>query len=177
MAAKTFSLVLTGHNDEQPFVSGASDLSMRNLINYLKSLVGGARQGSTTLKCRNDLVAASATVTCAAVSAADTVTIAGVAFTAVNGGTPAANEFDMSGSNSVDAAALAAAINASTSTGITGCVSAAAVGAVVTVTALVPGKIGNAITFTSSDNTRLAVTGSGRLASGAETLITFTNLS
>ena len=54
---------------------------------------------------------AGATVTCAGVLAADTVTIAGVVFTAVNGGAVAANQtFDMSGTNIQTAASLVATI-------------------------------------------------------------------
>lgn len=54
---------------------------------------------------------AGATITCAGVLAADTVTIAGVVFTAVNGAAVAANqEFDMSGTNIQTAASLVATI-------------------------------------------------------------------
>ena len=110
------------------------------------------------------LVAASGTVTCASVLAADTVTINGVAFTAVNG-TPSGNQFDMSGTNAQTATSLAAAIAASSTALVQCCVTASASSAVVTVTSLVKGLIGNTQTLASSNGTRLAVSGA-RLAGG-----------
>lgn len=89
-----------------------------------------------------------------------------------NGAAVGNNEFDFTGSNTETATALAAAINASTTGAISDFVTATSSAGVVTVTADVAGVSGNAITFVSSDGTRLAVTGSGKLASGSETLIT-----
>lgn len=98
-------------------------------------------------------------------------TITASAATLANGATVANAQFDFTGSNTETAVALAAAINACTTTGLSGAVTASSSAAVVTVTAIQPGKMGNAIAFISSNGTRLAVTGSGRLASGAETLV------
>jgi len=83
-----------------------------------------------------------------------------------NGANPANNQFDYIGTNNETAADLARAINASTSANIKQ-TTASAASAVVTVTAKPPGVAGNAITFTSSNGARLAVTGSGFLASGS----------
>lgn len=92
--------------------------------------------------------------------------------TMTGGATVGNNQFDFGGTDTETATALAAAINASSTALIGSQVTASSSGAVVTVTAKVPGVSGNAIEFVSSDGTRLAVTGSGRLASGSETLIT-----
>jgi hypothetical protein len=113
---------------------------------------------------------ASCTVTCATVSAADTVTVNGVVFTAVNGGATG-NQFDMSGSDAADAASLAAAINACTTTGVFGLIEAVrpAASGVVNIYAIVANStVGNAYTIATSNGGRLAITNdsSGSFAGG-----------
>lgn len=112
---------------------------------------------------------ASCTVTCASVSAADTVTVNGSVFTAVNGGTPTAAQFDMSGSDTADAAALVAAINATTDVLVAGIIKAKSAAGVVTIYSVATGTAGNAYTITTSNGTRLAITNdsSGLFANGA----------
>lgn len=116
----------------------------------------------------SDGAAATATVTVAAVEAADTVTIAGVEFVAVNGAEdPAAQEFDMSGDDDATAASLAAAINDDASQalitaelggGLT--ITAAAVDDVVTVTASTTSRVFlTEGTVESSNADRLEVSG------------------
>lgn len=171
MAAKNFTVVIEGNDDTLPLVSDAAHKSVRQYINYLKSLIGGARIGAVSMTCRNSAVFATGTVTCASAAAADTVTINGVAITAVSG-TPANDQFDVSGNDTADATSLAAAINNSTTSGIKDIVTATSSGAVVTVKARVPGYIGNAITLASSNGTRLAVS-AARLANGTDSRFTF----
>lgn len=78
------------------------------------------------------------------------------------------NTFDFAGSNITTGQAIAAAILASTTTAIQSVTATAnATTGVVTVTAKVAGVAGNAVTFVSSNGVRLAVTGSGFLASGS----------
>ena len=152
-------------------VPGKKRATFQNLQNLLLKLVGSGSMDVTTVELTPSAVAASGTVTAASAQAADTVTVAGVAFTAVSG-SPTGNQFDISGSDTAAAASLASAINASATAGINGVVSATSSGAVVTVTAKVPGLIGNGITLASSNGTRLATSGA-RLASGAGTLTSF----
>lgn len=83
-------------------------------------------------------------------TAADTVTINGVAFTA-RAANPAANEYVLSSTAATNATNLAAAINASTTAKIKGTVFALAVGAVITIYAVDPGQGGNL--FTCSEST------------------------
>ncbi len=83
-------------------------------------------------------------------TAADTITINGVVFTARASGA-VANEFNfVVGSVTLTAAALAAAINASTTAGIVGTVGASSALGVVTFFATVPGSAGLNIPITES---------------------------
>lgn len=143
--------------------------AFRRLSDFLAALNNGAKSG-TTLVVQDTSVYATATVTCANVNAADTVTVGNTVFTAVNGGTPTSVQFDMSGDATAEGAALAAAINAHTT--VSKIVSASAATGVVTLTAKVPGAIGNGLQLSSSNGTRLAVVA---FASGAnDSAVTFT---
>lgn len=135
------------------------------IINHLEGIRCGSKRANSIKVWADgaDPVAASGTVTCAAVAAADTVTINGVELTASS--TPAGEaQFEIDGDNTADAAALVACINAHST--LQYIVSAANVLGVVTITCLIPGVIGNSITLASSNGTRAAVSGA-RLASGA----------
>lgn len=96
------------------------------------------------------------TVTLASSTAGDTVTVNGTPFTAVSG-TPVGPQFDISGNDTADAASLAAAINANGQLSST--ITATSAAAVVTLRAVASGTGGNAYTLASSNNTRLAVSG------------------
>lgn len=100
---------------------------------------------------------ASGTVTAAVAIAGNTVTINGVVFTGVASGA-VGNQFNIGGTDAITATNIAAAINASVTAGVQGVVTAAAVGTVVTITAVQPGLTGNAISLASSGAT-LAVSG------------------
>lgn len=142
---------------------------LTNFLNYVTGLQTGTPFRPCTFEFANEdeAVAASATVTLASAQAADTVTVNGVVFTAVSG-TPAANQFDISGTDDEAAESLAAAING-TGSALAQLVSAEAAGDVVTITAKVAGPVGNAYTLASSNGSRLALTGvtSGRITGGA----------
>lgn len=129
---------------------------------YLQRAAAG--NGSLTMRLKAAAVQASGTVTCASVLAADTVTVAGVVLTAVNG-SPAADQFDMSGNDTADAASLASAINANAT--LAAIVSATSALGVVTITALNGGVAGNQFTLASSNGTRLAVS-AAKLSGGTE---------
>lgn len=82
-------------------------------------------------------------------TAADTVTINGVAFTARASGA-VANEFNIGASAALTAAALAASINASVSNGIADVLTAEASSGTVTLTSLITGKFALGYTISES---------------------------
>lgn len=105
-----------------------------------------------------------------------TLAVTGSGFLA-NGAALTNNQFDFAGTDITTGADIVRCIGASTTTAIKSVTAQYATSTgVVTVTAKAPGVAGNAVTFTSSNGSRLAVTGSGFLASGsagAPTLWTF----
>lgn len=169
MADYVFKITTPHTLDPDPINSEAPRASCLNVAKMFRAVASGDYPGTCSVVADTSAVAASGTVTCATVIATNTVTIGGVVITAVTGA-PAANQFDRSGTDTATATSLAAAINASVTVGLTGCVTATSNGAIVTVTANTPGKIGNAITLASSGAT-LTVS-AARLASGAGTRTT-----
>ena len=112
---------------------------------------------------------ASGTVTAASVQVGDTVTVDGRVYTAIaDGATPAFAQFSIGASNDACAANLAAAINLGEQADTTSKVTASAASAVVTITARAEGTGGNSIALATSDNTRLAKSGT-TLANGTAT--------
>lgn len=112
---------------------------------------------------------ASGTVTAASVLAADTVTVDGRVYTAVAADATAAfGEFSIGDDDNECAANLAAAINLGEQSDTTSKVTASVASAVVTITARAEGTGGNSITLATSNNTRLAKSGT-TLANGTAT--------
>lgn len=138
--------------------------ALQNLTNYLESLAGGNQSASLAIKV--GAVQASGTITQTSTGAANaqTCTICGVTFTAVTSG-HAAGQASWNRSNTVATSAtnLAQAINDYVA--FQGMVSATAALGVVTVTAVVPGKIGNGLVMANVD---LANTTFSSFASGTD---------
>lgn len=141
----------------------------QKVINFVRGLNSGARSGlmkaGVVDSGASDAVSASQTATFSgAATAADTVTINGVVLTAVsNVTTPTNNQWQVGTSAATAATNLVAAINASTTDNLSGTVSASASGAVVTVSCLIPGVIGNVLTIAKSST---AITLGGALLAG-----------
>lgn len=117
-------------------------------------------------------IAASGTVTAATAIAGNTVTVNGLVYTAVAGAKANNTEFSIDTGDDETAADLADSIQNDTRTGITVPsvdLLAAAVGAVVTITADTAGVIGNSIDLASSGAT-LAVSAAA-LAGGAQSVV------
>jgi hypothetical protein len=133
-----------------------------SVINHLEGLNNGSKSAST-VSLLASAVSASVSIDLTSVAAGTVLLINGVPFTALSGtATAGNNEFDISGSDTADAAALAAAINASTTAGIYEVLSATSDSDDVTITAKVPGLVGNAITV---ENLGVVATGTITCAS------------
>lgn len=150
--AQTFQILVFGNNDQNPIISepggsksGTGRRTLRRVINYFLSLVGGARRGTTRVFAFANMQSASGTITLSSASGSITATVNGVA-----------NTVTASGGDTATATALANAINNGDAANF---VSATSSGAVVTVKASLPGPGGNMCT--------LAASGTGATASGS----------
>lgn len=144
--------------------SGQGKENLVRLINLLSGAVVGAHVGDVYVSgSTSDPVAASGTLTLTSAIATDAVTIGKTTLTASS--TPAnENQWEIDGaSNTLDAASLAAAINAHSALSLI--VSASSATNVVTITALQKGVIGNYIALSSAAGTIVA--SATYLASGA----------
>ncbi len=112
----------------------------------LAGALGGGSVATTFQQAKKVAVAATGTLTGTTVVAGNTCTVNGVVFTAVASGATG-NQFNVGGTDTITMANLAAAINASTSAGIPDTVRATSATNVVTITAIVPGTGGNALTL------------------------------
>lgn len=195
MATYNVTVVIADENSAGPAISGDKRGTIRRLRNHLRKMVSGTTgPGTNTLAVRGTAVAATGSVTCAAVAAADTVTINGVALTArqhyakgtitcasvdaldevVVGATTfvgtagavvlGAATFSVDGTDTQVATSLAAQINGHAVASTV--VTATSALGVVTLRAVASGTAGNAIVLTSSDGTDLAVSGAGTLTNG-----------
>lgn len=133
-------------------------LAGQKMMKYVRGLMGGAK--SAKVRIGVNAVKSSGTLTLASVVATNSVTVAGQVFTAVASGATSV-QFNVGADDTESAVNLAAAITAHASVGLW--VSATSALGVVTVTALYPGVLGNAISILSGTN---IAAGATRLASG-----------
>jgi len=96
---------------------------------------------------------ATGTATLLAVTAADTMTVNALVYTAVTGVKADNTEFSVDGTDTVDAADLADSINNDTRTGTIGDISATSALGVVTMTSDLEGTAGNAVTLAETGTT------------------------
>lgn len=142
------------------------------LLDYIRAINSGTAHGSGSVVKASNLntqTQASATVTNASVSNNDTVTIGNIVYTAKTSG-PTGNQWLVGVSDTADAAALVAVLNANTS--LSPYIVATSALGVVTLTSVALGALGNLLALTSSNNTRLAVVG---FASGVDATISTYN--
>lgn len=148
--AVTMNIAVTRALDGDVDVSsslGARE-ALRRLIEHLEAGLNGSKT-IDSFAVRDTAVQGTATITLTNFAAGTVLLINGVPFTSIGSGTAvvANNEFLISGTDTADATALAAAINNSTTTGIAGVVTATSAAAVVTVTAANGGLGNNAVTI------------------------------
>ena len=124
--------------------------NVKALENWVRGISGGNHRAKVSIQTgANAPVAASATATLAS-CVSDTITIGGITFTGT--GSPTTElHFETDGDDTADAAALAAAINAHST--LSKVVSASSAAAVVTISCLIPGVIGNFITLSETGTT------------------------
>lgn len=137
-----------------------------NLANYINSLAGGVKSASLEFKVGAVKASLVGTFT-GAPTADETITINGVAFTAKDSGATG-DQFNIGANVTATAAALVAAINASSTAGIVGVVTASNVAGAVTVTCVVPGLVGNAIVVAESMSNFAWAGAATKLASGTD---------
>ena len=133
----------------------------RGFINVLRGLMSGSSRGYSRFCVAS--AAAKTTATLASVIQNDTIVIAGVTLTARTSAANGTTQFTRGVSNTADAASLAACIMANTT--LNKIVRATSAAAVVTITCLYPGPIGNSVTVTQTGGT--ITLGAAALASGA----------
>ncbi len=134
------------------------------LRNFMNALAGGDRDAKLVVQVNSgDAVKASGTITFSSFTAADTFTIGSETFTCEASGATGNNQFNKGGTDTLSAAAAIAIINAHPNLKQT--VLASNLAGVITVTCIVPGKIGNYINISISAHG--SVSGSV-LASGAD---------
>lgn len=135
-------------DQNSPFVAGEYRASLRRAENQIRRLAGGENVATVSVVVRDGAVPSAATITLASCPAQQVININGVDFIAVSGSTVALqanNEFDMSGNDTADAAALAAAINGCTDLRISGVVTATSALGVVTLASVLGGKLASGI--------------------------------
>lgn len=134
------------------------------LIEQLVAGLGmGSRNGSMITAIDDGAgVNANGTVTFSSLANNDTVTIAGVVFTAKTSGASGAAQFNLGANDTAAAVNFAAAVNAHTT--LTLLVTASPAAAVTTITCVQKGTIGNFLTIAISAHG--SVSGSGLLTSG-----------
>jgi phage tail sheath gpL-like len=126
----------------------ANYVAIRELINLMEGMASGTYNGAMNVKL--GAVQASKTGTFTGnPTAADTVTVNGVAFTARASGA-VANEYNIGADATANAAALAASINASVTAGIVDVVLASSALGVITFKSKQAGKVGNSIVLSES---------------------------
>lgn len=170
MASPVVTVTIEGDPDVAPQtiankLMGAgqdSNSVLPRLVNYLSGLASGSANGKVTVQVGSAATTAGTssgtiTITHANLDADDTVTIGGVTFTAKASGATG-NQFNIGADATEDAAALAAAINASTSfSAFEGTISAAADTGVVTVSYTRSDGAVESVTLATSDATAFAL--------------------
>jgi hypothetical protein len=149
--------------DANDYTTTTRQKSMKNISNLMMGIASGMVTSSVDVNvAAADPVAAKVTATLTS-CATDTITILGITFTGTATPTTVLH-FETDGDDTADAAALAAAINAHPT--LKNLVYATSAAAVVTITSLVKGVIGNYLQAVTETGTTIVVANSGVWAGG-----------
>lgn len=137
----------TTGNDQRDLYAetGYRELAAMKIEDFVRKCVTGVHP--CNIRTRVNSALATGTITFSSQVATDTVTVNGTTFTAVSGA-PTSSQYDISGGDTTGAASLATQINANTT--LAAMLTASAASGVVTLTTVVPGVMGNAITIAIS---------------------------
>jgi hypothetical protein len=141
MANRTFTISVYGEASNQPPHAGRPFRgTLSAAAQYLRAVAARGRK-AVSARIMSNGVAATGTITLASIGAGHVIEINGVRFTAIAAtGVVAHNTFAQTGTDTADATALAAAINACTDLRIKGVVTATSALGVVTLTAVEAGR-------------------------------------
>lgn len=164
--ATIFDVIIVAHDETSTNAqadliaeSGAVMLAGLKVKDYFKRITSGMRPA--TVQTKVNAVKATGTITLSSHVATDTVTINGVTLTAIASGANS-SQYNVGVDDTATAANLVATINAHTT--LSTMVLATSALGVVTLTALIPGAIGNAVTLAISAHGSVSA---ARMASGA----------
>lgn len=148
-------------------VPGRSGQSLTNIGNYFEAIGGGPYAGSCLVSSGAVMAQGKVTITSTGPTDGETMTVGNVTITAkTSGAVPAEGEFDINASATIVATGMALAINSVPE--LAGVVTASSLAGVVTITAAVPGAIGNGIDLTEA-MTNVAITNAmGSLTAGTD---------
>lgn len=121
--------------------SGYSMLAGLKLKNYFKQLISGIHPA--TVQTKTNMVKASGTITLSSWVNNDTITVHSVVFTAKTSGATGAFQVNIGADDTAAAVNCVTAINADTT--LDGLVLASSSLGVITITALIPGELGNTV--------------------------------
>lgn len=125
-----------------------NETTANKLVDYVSRIGSGARSAAVTLRV-NAIQAYGLITSTGSASNGETGTVANITLTAKTSGAVAANgEFNISATPTTQAASMVLAINAVS--GLTGLVTATNALGVVTITATVPGIVGNGLDLTEA---------------------------
>lgn len=155
------NLTTDGFKSVCPLAAGPVE-GLQSLENYIVALEGGNQSADVTAKVGAVSASATFTVSSTGSVAAQAGSLLNITLTG-RASAPAANEFVVSTTPSVQATNMAAAINASTSLNTK--VTAVAVGAVVTITSKIPGVMSNGLQISAGTLANVAV---GAFANGSD---------
>lgn len=138
--------------------------AMVRMARFMDAVSIGNRQAKITATVNTgDAVAATGTITLSSFIATDTLTVGAQVFTCMSSGATGTNEFNVGASDTATAANAVAVINAHPD--LKSFILASSSGAIITITCLLTGQVGNSVALAASAN---ATVSGAHLSGGAD---------